>query len=80
MPKLRVLSGKEIIKIFNGFGFAIQSQKGSHIKLVRILGNQKQVLLIPNHNEIDIGTIKAIYRQAGNYITEIELNPFFYTD
>jgi predicted RNA binding protein YcfA (HicA-like mRNA interferase family) len=80
MPKLRVQSGKEIVKTFIGFGFTIQSQKGSHIKLVRILGTQKQVLVVPNYNEIDTGTIKAIYRQAGKYISEIELNPFFYTD
>ncbi len=64
MPKLKVLSGIELIKIFQQFGFIIQSQKGSHIKLKRITPSQKQVLVIPNHQEIDVGTLKAIFRQA----------------
>jgi len=80
MPKLKVLSGKDLIKIFSHFGFNIQSQKGSHIKLSRVTLKQKQVLVIPNHNEIDIGTLKAIYRQANKYMSEKELFPFFYNE
>ena len=79
MPKLKVLSGNDLIKIFNQFGFAVQSQKGSHIKLSRVTLNQKQVLVIPNHKEIDIGTLKAIYKQANKYISEKDLFPFFYS-
>ncbi len=80
MPKLKVLSGKDLIKIFGQFGFFIQSQKGSHVKLSRITVTQKQVLVIPNHDEIDIGTLKAIYRQANKYIHEKDLFPHFYTN
>lgn len=80
MPKLKVLSGKDLIKIFNQFGFIIQSQKGSHIKLTRSTPNQKQVLVIPNHHEIDVGTLKAIFRQANKYISEKDLFPYFYTN
>lgn len=48
MPKLRTLSGSEVVKIFNTFGFQIASQKGSHIKLQRILPDgTKQTLTIP---------------------------------
>jgi predicted RNA binding protein YcfA (HicA-like mRNA interferase family) len=78
MPKLKVLSGKDLVKIFNEFGFTIQSQKGSHIKLSRLLLDQKQTLVIPNHTEIDIGTLKAIYRQSLKYISEKELVSYFY--
>lgn len=80
MPKLKVLSGKDLIKIFGQFGFFIQSQKGSHVKLSRITVTQKQVLVIPNHDEIDIGTLKAIYSQANKYIHEKDLFPHFYTN
>ena len=62
MPRLKVLSGKDLVKIFSEFGFTIQSQKGSHIKLSKLLQDQKQTLVIPNHSEMDVGTIKAIYR------------------
>ena len=68
------------MKIFNTFGFQIASQKGSHIKLQRILPDgTKQTLTIPFHDELDKGTIKAIYRQALRYIPENELRDHFYT-
>lgn len=81
MPKLKILSGQEIIKIFISFGFVAVAQKGSHIKLARVIEeNSRQTLTIPNHNELDKGTIKAIYRQALRYIPESELKRHFYTD
>jgi len=36
MPKLKILSGSEVVKILRSFGFEIQSQKGSHLKLARL--------------------------------------------
>ncbi len=81
MPKLRVLSGGDIVKILGDFGFSIAGQKGSHIKLKRILeGGIKQTLTIPNHQELDKGTIRAIYNQALRYIPESNLRNFFYLD
>ena len=79
MPKLKLLSGKEVIKIFSKFGFEIISQRGSHVKLRRILKDgTKQTLTIPIHDELDKGTLKAIFRQALRYIPEEELRPYFY--
>ena len=79
MPKLKILSGQEIVKIFLIFSFSVAAQKGSHIKLVRILPDgTRQTLTIPGHPELDKGTIKAIYRQALRYIPESELKPYFY--
>ena len=79
MSKLKLLSGKELIKIFSKFGFEIVSQKGSHAKLRRILKDgTKQTLTIPIHDELDKGTLKAIFRQALRYIPEKELKPYFY--
>jgi predicted RNA binding protein YcfA (HicA-like mRNA interferase family) len=81
MPKLRILSGQEVVKIFLIFGFSVAVQRGSHIKLVRILPDgARQTLTIPNHPELDKGTIKAIYRQALRYIPDGELKPHFYSD
>jgi predicted RNA binding protein YcfA (HicA-like mRNA interferase family) len=81
MPKLKILSGSEVVKILRSFRFEIQSQKGSHIKLARFTETGvKQTLIIPNHAEIDIGTLKAIYRQSLKYISETELFPHFYSN
>ena len=79
MPKLRVLSGKEVVKIFQKFGFEVLSQKGSHVKLRRVLPDgTKQTLTVPLHDGLDKGTLKAIIRQASRYIPEEELKPYFY--
>lgn len=79
MPKLKVLSGTDVIEIFKEFGFLIGGQKGSHVKLVKTLGDStRQTLTIPMHTELDRGTLKAIYRQAMRYIPEEELRKNFY--
>jgi predicted RNA binding protein YcfA (HicA-like mRNA interferase family) len=80
MPKLKVLSGNDLVKIFQMFDFSVTSQKGSHIKIARIKDGEKQVLVFPNHNEIDTGTLKANYRQALRYISESEIKKCFYHD
>ena len=78
MPnKLRQLSGKELISIFEKFGFEIKSQHGSHVKMKRAAS---RIILIPNHSSIDRGTLKAIFNQAIVIIPENELKKFFYTD
>lgn len=81
MPKLRTLSGADLLQIFGGFGFSRFSQKGSHIKLRRSLSSGvRQTLTIVNHAEVDRGTLHAIYRQALRFIPESELHPHFYSD
>lgn len=79
MPRPKPLSGKKVIDVFSSFGFEIASGRGSHVKLRRItVDGGKQTLTIPNHAELDKGTIRAIYRQALRYIPEYELMPHFY--
>jgi len=77
MPKFKTLSGKEAIKIFEVYGFSVVSQKGSHVKLCRVLKNEKQTLVVPKHHELDIGTLGALFRQAGSYISHEELEKEF---
>lgn len=81
MPKLRVLSGRDVLRILREFGFHEFAQRGSHVKLRRVLQNgQPQSLTVPNHDEIDRGTLHAIYRQACRFIPEPELRARFFTD
>lgn len=80
IPKLKILSGEEVVKILIQFDFKILSQKGSHVKLGRILTDGvKQTITIPYHKELDKGTLKAIFRQALKYISEKDLKSYFYT-
>lgn len=78
MPKIKQLSGKDIIKILQKFDFEIHSQKGSHVKLRRITIKGKETLTIPNHKQLDRGTSQAIFKQACQYIPESELYNYFY--
>ena len=81
MPKLRRLSGAEVVGIFEQLDFVIYAQRGSHVKLRRIgSAGEKQTLTIPVHQELDTGTLRAIIRQAGQYISESDLRDRFYTD
>jgi len=60
MTKLPRLSGKELIKILSKIGFEIIRQKGSHMFLRH---NDGRTTVVPNHNEIDTGTLIEIIRQ-----------------
>ena len=78
-PKLRRLSGSKVVTILGKFGFSVVSQKASHAKLKRIgpMGD-KQILTVPFHEELDIGTVHAVMKQACRFISEDQLRPFFY--
>jgi predicted RNA binding protein YcfA (HicA-like mRNA interferase family) len=81
MPKLRRLSAAEVIAIFEGFGFSVLTQRGSHIKLRRIDSTgHKQTLTVPNHRQLDTGTCHAIFRQGCRYVSPEELRRHFYSD
>ena len=81
MPKLKVLSGRDVLGILSEFGFAVVAQRGSHAKLQRSLSDgSRQTLTIPTHSELDKGTLRAIYRQALRCIPDAELRAHFYTE
>ena len=68
-PKLRRLSGKQVIFIMEHFGFLIHAQKGSQVKLRRITPDgERRTLTVPKHEQLDPGTLQTTIRQAGRYI------------
>jgi predicted RNA binding protein YcfA (HicA-like mRNA interferase family) len=78
-PRLKQLSGDDVVSVFASLGFTVHSQRGSHVKLRRVTATgQKQTLTVPRHRELDSGTLRAIIRQASRYLTEAELQPHFY--
>ena len=80
-PKLKRLSGKDVVSILAHFGFVTHSQRGSHAKLRRVLETgEKQSLTIPIHDELDIGTLRAIMKQATRYVPQELLQSYFYSD
>ena len=81
MPRLRRLSGAEIVAILGRFGFEVHSRRGSHAKLRRVLTDgTSQSLTVPTHDELDTGTCRAILRQAARFVPEQELRAHFYAE
>ena len=64
MPKLPIVSGKDVIKALHKIGYDIDHQTGSHMILRQTLEPHRR-LTVPNHKEIAKGTLLAIIKQAG---------------
>ena len=61
-PKTILVSGRKIVKTLNKFGYEKIGQKGSHIKIKSY--STSNVLIIPDHTELDRWTLKTILKQA----------------
>ena len=61
MPELRGYSGYRAIAKLQKLGFEWTRTKGSHA----VLRNSSRVCIVPLHNELAVGTLRGILRQAG---------------
>ena len=63
MSKLPRVSGRECVRALEKAGFFIRRQEGSHVILRR--NEPFAQLVVPDHKELDRGTLRAIIRQSG---------------
>ena len=68
MTKLPSISGRECIKALEKAGFYLKRQEGSHIILRR--DDPFAQVVVPDHNELDRGTLRAIIRQVNLSVDE----------
>ena len=68
MSKLPVVSGQDCVKALEKIGFYFKRQERSHIVLRR--DDPFSQVIVPNHRELDRGTLRAIIRQAGMSVDE----------
>ena len=68
MIKLPRLSGRQCVKALSRAGFYERRQHGSHIILRR--DEPFAQLVVPDHKELDRGTLRAIIRQANLTVDE----------
>ncbi len=68
MSKLPVISGLKAVKAFSKAGWVIARQTGSHIIMVK--DNSVVTLSVPEHNEIDRGTLRKLIDTAGLTVDE----------
>jgi predicted RNA binding protein YcfA (HicA-like mRNA interferase family) len=65
LRKLKIISGKECIKILcKHFGFQVLRRKGSHITLGKDSQPGRIGTVVPDHKELRIGTLKSILELA----------------
>ena len=68
MSRLPVISGRECLKALGKAEFYLRRQEGSHMILRRDLPLTQVV--VPDHKELDRGTLRAIIRQSGMSVDE----------
>ena len=55
----RNISAKEFILTLKKYGYEVQRQKGSHIRLITLFEGEHHIT-VPNHSSIKIGTLSGI--------------------
>jgi predicted RNA binding protein YcfA (HicA-like mRNA interferase family) len=68
MNKLPIISGRECIEALSKAGFYTKRRESSHVILRR--DDPFAQVVVPDHKEIDRGTLRAIIRQAGLSVAE----------
>lgn len=63
MPQVPLITPKEVIKVFEMFGWEVARQKGSHIIMTKT-GNIA-TLSIPNHKQVARGTLRSLIVKSG---------------
>ena len=70
MSHLPRVSGQEVVAALTRIGFRVRRQHGSHIIMRRDTPFAQTV--VPNHPELDRGTLRAIIRQVGIGVDEFK--------
>ena len=68
MPKLPILSAKELVKIFEKAKYFVVRQRGSHIRMHH---KTKDSITIPKHKTIGRGLLKKILRDSKISLDEL---------
>ena len=55
--KLPIVSGIEVVKALNKFGFSVTRQSGSHMILVKENSEGKRTVVVPKHRELAKGEL-----------------------
>jgi predicted RNA binding protein YcfA (HicA-like mRNA interferase family) len=70
MSRLPLISGRECVTALGKAGFYLKRQEGSHLILRR--DEPFAQVVVPDHRELDRGTLRAIIRQAELSLEEFQ--------
>ena len=71
MPKLPILSGKDVMKALSQIGFVHVRTRGSHAILNKQTERGTLTIPVPLHKEVAKGTLKSIMKQADVSLEEL---------
>ena len=67
---LPVLSGREVVRVFETFGWQVARQSASHIIMVK--EGEQVTLSVPDHRAVAKGTLRSLIRTAGITLQEFD--------
>jgi predicted RNA binding protein YcfA (HicA-like mRNA interferase family) len=71
MP-LRPLPYRQVERRLRAAGFRPVATHGSHVKFVCETPDGVRTVIVPRHQEIAVGTLRSVLRQAGLTVPEFE--------
>ena len=79
MPRLRELSGEQVLDILIDFGYLVAAQDGRHLKVKKLTGRgESKTITFPMMQDLDKLTLTAIYHEASQYVPGDRLRLRFY--
>lgn len=67
MPRIPQMSGREIVRIFEEFGWTVAR---SHNHIILVKPGEIATLSVPDHREVAKGTLRSLIRSAGLTLVE----------
>ena len=62
MGNIPVLSGDEVVRVFERLGWHVARRRGSHIVMIK--EGEIATLSVPDHKEVAKGTLRSLIRSA----------------
>ena len=72
----RDVNADEFIKLLEKYGYIIIRQTGSHIRMLKKTDENQNVITVPNHKPIKIGTLQNIAKDVCNF-NRLNINHFY---
>jgi predicted RNA binding protein YcfA (HicA-like mRNA interferase family) len=67
-PRLpRDISGPELAKLLEAFGYVVTRQKGSHLRLTTQESGEHHIT-VPNHDSLRTGTLNGIIKDVAEHV------------
>lgn len=68
MAPIPSISGQEVVRVFESFGWGVARRRGSHIVMTK--AGEIATLSVPNHKEVAKGTLRSLIRSANLTVDE----------